>query len=575
MERLGRYQIEAELGRGSMSIVYEALDPHISRRLAVKVLRERYARDVRSRQRFLREARSAGGLNHPNIVTVFDVGQSEGLPYLVMERLQGENLENYLEAGKSPTPRQVIEIGIQLAGALNYAHERGVVHRDIKPSNIYLDQETGLVKLVDFGIAAIDKRLPGSNADDDIITGTPRYMAPEQIQGGKPDRRSDLYALGVVLYRLLAGKLPFDADPIEQLIHQIISQNPPRLEPLHDKTPVELIELVNRLLAKQPEARYQDAALVLEELQEIRANMDRGLLKSARKTSSAWRWPLVLSLGLALVLGAGLIWVHHSQREAMTQATYGFGDALVSVIARETAESLLLEDATALGNLVADFSVNPQVTHLHVSDRDGWVLASTDPFMQGELAPDHPGLVINHGTGAVRLVALGDGHFEFQTPVRFQARRIGQIQLGIDGSQLESTARTTMWMLVIVLLVTVGVVGAGFGWLWRIQQRSLQRISWGLQRVARGQYDFRLDPGRQDPLATLYRRFNDMAVRLEERHGHEQHRRNHTQPMVQFRDEEEVAAGEDSTVELVRESGGGKVLSMTRPMNGPRPDKES
>jgi eukaryotic-like serine/threonine-protein kinase len=303
--------------------------------------------------------------------------------------------------------------------------------------------------------------------------------------------------------------------------------------------------------------------------------MDRGLLKTARKTSSAWRWPLALSLGLALVLGAGLVWVHHSQRDAMTQATYGFGDALVSVIARETAESLLLEDATALGNLVADFSVNPQVTHLHVSDRDGWILASTDPFMQGEQAPDHPGLVIDHGTGAVRLVALDDGNLEFQTPVRFQALRLGQIQLGIDGSQLEMAARTTLWMLVIVLLVTVGVVGAGFAWLWRIQQRSLQRISWGLQRVARGQYDFRLDSAGQDPLALLYRRFNDMAVRLEERHGHEQHRRSHNQPLVQFRDDEDGPGGEDSTVELVRESGGGKVLSLTRPLSGQRPDEKS
>ena len=211
MERLGRYQIERELGRGSMSIVYEAFDPHINRQLAVKVLRERYARDVKSRQRFLREARSAGGLSHPNIVTVFDVGQFEGLPYLVMERLKGESLEDFLAAGNSLDPRQVIEIGIQLASALHYAHERGVIHRDIKPSNIYFDPDSGLVKLVDFGIAAIDRRIrEGKAVDDDTIVGTPRYMAPEQLQGDRPDHRSDLYSMGIVLYRLLAGKLPFN-----------------------------------------------------------------------------------------------------------------------------------------------------------------------------------------------------------------------------------------------------------------------------------------------------------------------------------------------------------------------------
>jgi eukaryotic-like serine/threonine-protein kinase len=556
MERLGRYQIERELGRGSMSIVYEAFDPHINRHLAVKVLRERYARNVKSRQRFLREARSAGGLSHPNIVTVFDVGQFEGAPFLVMERLQGESLEEFLSDGDVLETREIIDIGIQLSSALHYAHDRGVIHRDIKPSNIYFERESGLIKLVDFGIAAIDRRMrEGKIADDESITGTPRYMAPEQLQGGPPDHRTDLYSLGVVLYRLLSGRLPFRDDSLGTLIRQVVNEPPPPLHPQQEKTPVELIELVMRLLAKEADSRYQDGAQVLEELQEIRADMDRGLLKQAHATSSTWRWPLVLSLGLAMILGAGLTWVYHSQISAMTETTYGYGDALASVIARETAEALLLEDATALSNLVSDFSVNPHVTHLHVSDRQGNVQASTDPFLQGESLPETPGTSVDRAHGGIRLIRLDNGNLEFQTPVRFQARRIGQAQLGIDGGQLQSAARTTLSMLLVVFLVTVMVGAIGFAWAARWQQRSIQRIAWGLQRIARGQYDFRLDDSRQDGLGPIYRRFNDMAVRLEERHGHAKMKRSRPlQPVTETVTEDTLDSGVDPTMEMMPEN---------------------
>lgn len=553
MERLGRYQIERELGRGSMSIVYEAFDPHINRRLAVKILRERFARDVKSRQRFLREARSAGGLSHPNIVTVFDVGQFEGSPYLVMERLQGESLEEFLSDGNILNTREVIEIGIQLASALQYAHERGVIHRDIKPSNIYFDRESGLVKLVDFGIAAIDRRMrEGEVKKDETITGTPRYMAPEQLQGDRPDHRTDLYSLGVVLYRLLSGHLPFNGEPLGELVRQVVNESPPRLVPQHDQTPVELIELVTRLLAKDPDARHIDGGQVLEELQEIRADLDRGLLKQARQTSTTWRWPLYLSLGMAVMLGAGLTWIYHSQSSAMTETTYGYGDALASVIARETAESLLLEDSTALSNLISDFSINPRITHLHVRDLEGRIQASTDPFLQGEHSPQSAGRVIERAHGGVRLMQLENGHLEFQTPIRFQARRIGQVQLGIDGSQLQSVARTTLAMLLVVFLATVLVGAIGFTWVARWQQRSILRIGWGLQRIARGQYDFRLDNDRHEALSPIYRRFNDMAVRLEERHGYEKLKR--SLPLQRPITDDTLDTAVDPTMEMSADS---------------------
>lgn len=549
MERIGRYKIERELGRGSMSIVYEAFDPHINRHLAVKVLREHYARDLKSRQRFLREARSAGGLSHANIVTVFDVGQHEGLPFLVMERLKGQSLEEYLDDGGELDVREILDIGIQLAGALDYAHDRGVIHRDVKPSNIYFDPESGLVKLVDFGIAAIGDSRHGHEEEPESIVGTPKYMAPEQIQGDQLDGRADLYALGVVLYGLLAGGVPFNADSIGALIHQIVHRPPERLQPRDDRTPVDLIDLVQRLLSKDPEARPASGSLVLEELQEIRADLDRGLLNTVRGQPGTWRWFAAISLALVVVLGGGLAWVYQSQTRAMTESTYGYGDALASVVARETAEALLLDDTTALSNLVSDFSVNPRITYLHISDREGIVQASTDPFLQGEPRPDPGRATIEREQGGVRLLSRENGNLEFQTPISFQARRIGEVQLGIDSEQLESAAQTTLTMLALVFAITLIVVGVGFSLLLRRQQRSIQRVSRGLQRIARGQYEARLDSKRQDMFAPLIQRFNDMANRLEERHGYLQHKpAQRPLPRVDDRTEAEM----DETMEMDR-----------------------
>ncbi|MDZ7789986.1 MAG: protein kinase [Xanthomonadales bacterium] len=564
MERIGRYRIERELGRGSMSIVYEAFDPHINRHLAVKVLRERYARDLKSRQRFLREARSAGGLSHANIVTVFDVGQHEGLPFLVMERLKGQSLEEYLDEGGRLSVHEVLSIGIQLAGALDYAHGRGVIHRDVKPSNIYFDHESGLVKLVDFGIAAINDRTQTNGDDVETIAGTPKYMSPEQIQGSELDGRADLYALGVVLYRLLSGTVPFDADSIGALIHQIVHRPPTRLQPRDDRTPVDLIDLVHRLLAKDPESRSASGAQLLEELQEIRADLDRGLLNTVRGQPGAWRWLAALSLALMVVLGGGLTWVYHSQTEAMEESTYGYGDALTSVVARETAEALFLDDTTALSNLISDFSVNPRITYLHVTSSDGRVQASTDPFLQGEPRPEPGRATIEREQGGVRLLSREDGNLEFQTPIRFNTQRIGEVQLGIDGDQLQSAARTTLTMLALVFAVTLIVVGTGFSLLVRRQQRSIQRASRGLQRIGRGQYDTRLETGRQDVFAPLFQRFNDMANRLEERHGYLQYKPAR-QPLPDFDDQDDLDIEE--TMEMEPPAEDSNVLPLSERKN--------
>jgi serine/threonine-protein kinase len=248
----------------------------------------------------------------------------------------------------------------------------------------------------------------------------------------------------------------------------------------------------------------------------------------------------------------------------MTESTYGYGDALASVIARETAEALILGDNTGLSNLVDDFSVNPRITYLHISNRDGHVQASTDPFLQGEPRPQPARATIEREQGAVRLLSREDGNLEFQTPIRFQTERIGTVQLGIDGEQLQAAARTTLTMLALVFVVTLIVVGVGFSLLVRRQQRSIQRVSRGLQRIARGQYDARLESDGQDVFAPLFQRFNDMANRLEERHGYLQHKPAYS-PLPEV--DERIDADIEETVEMDRPKEESNVLPLSERKN--------
>lgn len=519
MERIGRYQVEKELGRGSMSIVYKAFDPRIDRFIAIKVLRQAYARDLACRQRFLREARAAGGLSHPNIVTVFDVGQVEGIPYMAMELLEGETLAERLESRGRPDVHAILDLGIQLTSALTYAHERGVIHRDLKPANIHFDQRSGVVKLMDFGIADIEDSPRKPMARRGVVLGTPAYMAPEQVLGQELDGRTDLYALGVLLYHLLSGHEPFRSERLSDLMVQIVNQPPARLEPERTEAPKELVELVHKLLAKNPDARFVRGDQVLEELQDIRAGVNRRLIQPARQASIAWRWPLAVGAGVALVLAMGLYLIHDRQTQAMADTTYGYGEALTGIVAQEVAEALILDDNTALATLVSEFASNPRVRYLHVSGRDGQVRASTDAFLQGEPRPVADGRVVQRNNDNVRILQAGEEVLEFQVPVSYQANRVGEVQLGMDASDLNAVAGLTLRMMALVFGVTVVAVLLGLYMLARRLAAVAERLGWGMSKIGRGHYEFRLEVRRKDELGTLFRRFNDMATRLEERYG--------------------------------------------------------
>ncbi|MCB1901080.1 serine/threonine-protein kinase [Cognatazoarcus halotolerans] len=276
--RIGRYRLVAELGRGAMGTVYRAEDPLLERKIALKVLATEYrtATQAAFQTRFFREARAAGRLNHPNIVTIHDVGESEGTPYIAMEFLSGLNLKETLEEGAVLPIRRLLEIAMLVARGLDYAHQHGVIHRDIKPANIML-LRNGTVKIMDFGIA----HAPDTGATlSDALLGSPRYMSPEQIANRGVDARTDIFSLGVTLYEALTGKDPFDADNIPAVMQLILQSEPPPPSSLNPDVPPALDALVLRAIAKAPEARFASAREMAGELAAIRRT-----LRDAEKAS--------------------------------------------------------------------------------------------------------------------------------------------------------------------------------------------------------------------------------------------------------------------------------------------------
>jgi serine/threonine-protein kinase len=264
---LGRYEVEKELGKGAMGMVYLGRDPKINRVVAIKTMAlsqefdEEELADVK--ERFFREAETAGGLNHPYIVTIYDAGEEHDLAYIAMEFLKGHDLVRYTKKDHLLPLPLLLKLMIQATHALDYAHARNVVHRDVKPANLMYDPDSGIVKVTDFGIARITD---SSKTKTGIVLGTPSYMSPEQLAGKKVDGRSDLFSLGVMLYQLSTGVLPFQGDSMATLMFKIANETHPDLLSVNENLPPCLKMIVDKLLQKDLTQRYQSGVAVAEDL---------------------------------------------------------------------------------------------------------------------------------------------------------------------------------------------------------------------------------------------------------------------------------------------------------------------
>ncbi len=285
IKRIGKFQIMHELGRGTVGSVYLGHDPVIDRSVAIKTFNARLTPTEKKQfeSHFINEARAAGRLSHPSIVTIFDASSEGGTTYIAMEYLRGKELSKILDGGKRYTPDEVAGIMWKVADALYYAHENGVVHRDIKPANIFMIDDNH-PKLVDFGIARAPNRVSDQQQDQDApytlyrrgnLLGTPNYMSPEQAMKKPVDARTDVYSLGAVMYEMLAGCKPFKSSDTTQLLQQIAYKNPPSPREINPKTPTILSHIVMKAMSKRPDKRYQNA-------EEMALDIKRYMIKEKR-----------------------------------------------------------------------------------------------------------------------------------------------------------------------------------------------------------------------------------------------------------------------------------------------------
>ncbi|HUV12446.1 MAG TPA: serine/threonine-protein kinase, partial [Acidobacteriota bacterium] len=273
-QNISHYTITGRLGQGGMGLVYEARDARLDRSVALKFLPDELLRSTAAKDRFHREARAASALSHPNICVVHDIGEHEGDPFIVMERLEGSTLERKLR-NSALDATDLIGTAIQIAKGLEAAHSRGIIHRDIKPSNIFVTHD-GFVKILDFGLAKLAKdrdiapedrptELTGAGA----LLGTVKYLSPEQALNRPVDERSDLFSLGLVFYQMATGEHPFEEDSSVGTINALINKEPPPIEQKSGEVPTGFVRILNRLLAKNPDKRYQSASELLKDLEAI------------------------------------------------------------------------------------------------------------------------------------------------------------------------------------------------------------------------------------------------------------------------------------------------------------------
>lgn len=272
LPELEAYVLGEEIGRGAMAVVHKATERKTGRQVAIKRLalqREFAPEDLLDvRERFMREARAAGHLHHPDILQILDAGEVGGDTWIAMEYVLGRDLSHYTRPGQLLPAREVLQLVVRLAKALAYAHSQGVVHRDIKPANVMLDRVSGSVKMMDFGIARI---ADGSRTRTGLVLGTPSFMSPEQLAGLQVDGRSDLYSLGVMLYQLLTGQLPHHSDSMAQLMYQIANQAAPDVRHLRPDLPESLALVVALALEKRPELRYGSGEQLAADLEAVLA----------------------------------------------------------------------------------------------------------------------------------------------------------------------------------------------------------------------------------------------------------------------------------------------------------------
>ncbi|MFO1224540.1 MAG: protein kinase [Burkholderiaceae bacterium] len=522
VRQVGRYLIQSRLGRGGMATVYKAQDPQINRSVAIKFLHASLAEDAEFHARFLREARAAGGLSHPNIVVVHDVGEIEGRPYMAMELVDGVPLADQLDKGKPLPIRDAVLVGLQLARALDYAHAHGIVHRDIKPGNILMLADGKTVKVTDFGIAHMDDGAGQQHTQVGAVMGTPQYMSPEQTRGEKLDGRSDLFSAGIVLYQMITGERPFKGESLVAVATRIANDPTPPLASKRPDAPASLRRVVERCLAKQPDQRYQTGKELSEALLKVLAEMDEAAREKSKPRIVPLRvkWAIAMAAIVAVVMGITAAIITQRQYDALMGQAIEYGSSLARFIARQNAAPALAEEWEVVDVAVQEMMKTGNFERIVVMDPSGVVRASSVAALVGKPytpAGTEPLSKLAGGAAAFRYRVGSEPILGFEAPATFQDKLVGRVALGIAEKPLTQVAQLSITLMAVLLLVTVAAVALAMYLLANWFAKPIRLVSDSMREIAKGNYTHRIAEARKDEFGLLYADFDAMAQSLQDR----------------------------------------------------------
>ncbi|WP_339719614.1 protein kinase [uncultured Paraglaciecola sp.] len=523
-KKIGRYEIKEMIGEGAMAKVYRAYDPEINRSVAFKVLKEDHCVDEEYLSRFLREAKAAGALSHSGIVTVYDVGKIEKSPYIMMELLDGCDLGEVLKNNKKLPLKQTLIIALQLAKSLDYAHKSGIIHRDIKPDNIIVMPDGESIKVADFGIARMNETEESQKTQVGSVLGTPRYMSPEQALGDTVDGRSDLFSVGTIMYEMLSGNKAFDAGNMATLMIQIAQKQPEPLKTLCPDIPAGVRQIIQKLLQKSPDKRFQTGNKLAEALgKELSTLSDQQAEQKKHKyIPLKIRWTLSVAAIVGLVSFISINIVFNMQSSAMTKQAVDSGASFAKFISTETAIPILSEDWISLETFIGDAASRDTFSYLIVTDRSGVVRGASDNSLVGKMYQPNENDVLISETEDVHTTSTetadGKNIFNIKTPILFQSTEVGQIILGLSQDGLDEVKRITGWLMFILALITTSSVAVVMFIFGGLIARPFKVLNDSLKGFAAGNLDTRISLARNDEFGEAFDSFNNMAAAIQDRY---------------------------------------------------------
>ena len=477
MTWVGRYRIDELIGEGAMAHVHRAHDPSIDRPIAIKLLKPEFRADSEITRRFLSESRAAGMLSHANIVTIYDVGEADGTPYIAMEYIDGCPLDEMLAAQGRMTADKAALLGAQIASALAYAHAQGVVHRDIKPSNILI-------------------------------------------------ARSDLFSLGVVLYEMVTGKVAFTGAGLATLAIQIAQEQPLEIARHVPDCPKGLRFLITKLLAKKPDQRFADAGEVADALRREYDAATGEMDQRQEGWVQRYRMPLLLAASVLLALGSGINFVVQREKAVMQDMALASGSSIASFVARNAALHVAEnagrppteQDWAPLQAFAVAAASDPSLRKLVIADEHDIIRAASNPRLLGTryrpgAAADEMPLPRTAGSA----VTLTDGGMRFVQPVRYAGVPFGKVDVVMERGQLDRAQRTASLLFAGFAIFVTLVLGLCTAASVRIWSRPLRRLKRAMEDVTAGNLSFRISHRRKDEIGDLFDTMNRMVASMADR----------------------------------------------------------